>query len=82
MAAATTSAPARKSSTPSPEATWKHVEKAAGASRRPAEKALKALQSNVDEGSCVPTSMTVLELGRKWLREHVQPNLRPGAAAN
>jgi hypothetical protein len=26
--------------------------------------------------------MTVLELGRKWLREHVQPNLKPGAAAN
>ena len=30
----------------------------------------------------MPDAMTVLELGRKWLREHVQPNLKPGAAAN
>ena len=61
---------------------WKLVEKAAGKSRRQAEKALRSLQTNVDEGAYVPTQMTVLELGRKWLREHVQPNLKPGAAAN
>ncbi|MGE5700889.1 MAG: tyrosine-type recombinase/integrase [Arthrospira platensis] len=64
------------------EIRWKQVEKAAGESRRQAEKTLRALQTTVDEGSFVPTSMTVLELGRKWLREHVQPNLKPGAAAN
>jgi len=61
---------------------WKLVEKAAGKSRRQAEKALRSLQMNVDEGAYVPTQMTVLELGHKWLREHVQPNLKPGAAAN
>jgi integrase len=61
---------------------WKLVEKAAGKSRRQAEKALRSLQTNVDEGAYVPTQMTVLELGHKWLREHVQPNLKPGAAAN
>jgi integrase len=61
---------------------WKHVEKKAGASKRQAERALKDLQNDVDDGSYVPSSMTVLELGRKWLREHVQPNLKPGAAAN
>ncbi len=61
---------------------WKLVEKAAGKSRRQAEKALRSLQTNVDEGAYVPTQMTVLELDHKWLREHVQPNLKPGAAAN
>ena len=64
------------------EIRWQQVEKAAGKSRRQAEKTLRGLQTTVDEGSYVPSSMTVLELGRKWLREHVQPNLKPGAAAN
>lgn len=64
------------------EIRWKAVEKAAGKSRRQAEKALRALQTDVDEGAYVPTQMTVLELGRKWLKGHVQPNLKPGAAAN
>jgi hypothetical protein len=61
---------------------WKQVEKAVGTSAKQAGQALKALQRAVDEGAYVPTQMTVLELGRKWLREHVQPNLKPGAAAN
>jgi len=64
------------------EIRWQQVEKAAGKSRRQAEKTLRELQTAVDEGSYVPSSMTVLELGRKWLREHVQPNLKPSAAAN
>jgi integrase len=61
---------------------WRQVEKAAGTSRRKAEKALRDLQTEVDDGRYTPTTTTVLELGRKWLREHVQPNLKPGAAAN
>ncbi len=61
---------------------WKQVEKAAGGSRRSAEAALRALQGEVAEGRFLPSAMTVAELGRKWLLEHVQPNLKPGAAAN
>jgi integrase len=61
---------------------WKQVEKAAGSNRKQASEKLKALQKEVDEDTFVQTSMTVLELGRKWLKEHVQPELKPGAAAN
>lgn len=61
---------------------WKQIEKAVGSSRRQAEAALRALQSEVADGRFLPSSMTVAELGRKWLCEHVQPNLKPGAAAN
>jgi len=61
---------------------WKQVEKAAGGSRRAAESALRALQGEVAEGRFLPSSMTVAELGRKWLFEHVQPNLKPGTASN
>ena len=64
------------------EARWKQVEKAAGPSRRQAAKQLVGLQDQVDQAAYVPTSMTVLELGQKWLREHVQPNLKAGSAAN
>jgi hypothetical protein len=64
------------------EVGWRQVEKAAGASRRQAEKTLRGLQTDADDGRYVPTALTVLELGRKWLREHVQPNLKLGAAAN
>jgi integrase len=62
------------------EVRWQQVEKAAGTSRRQAEKTLRGLQTDVDDGRYLPSTMTVLELGRKWLREHVQPNLKPGAA--
>ncbi len=61
---------------------WRQVEKAAGRSRRAAERILRGLQEDVDDGRYVPASMSVLELGRKWLNEHVAPNLKPGAAAN
>ena len=61
---------------------WKQVEKAAGSSRREADAALRALQSEIAGGRFLPSSMTVAELGGKWLSEHVQPNLKPGAAAN
>jgi hypothetical protein len=43
---------------------------------------VKELQREVDDGQYVSSTLTVLELGRRWLREHVQPNLKPGAAAN
>ncbi|HTZ65737.1 MAG TPA: tyrosine-type recombinase/integrase [Solirubrobacteraceae bacterium] len=61
---------------------WRQVEKAAGHSRRRAERILRGLQEEVEDGRYVPASMSVLELGRKWLTEHVDPNLKPGAAAN
>ena len=64
------------------QARWKQVEKAAGPSRRRAQKILRGLQGDVDDGRYVPSSISVLELGRKWLAEHVEPNLKPGAAAN
>jgi integrase len=64
------------------EARWKQVEKAAGKSRKQAGEKLKDLQKDVDADTFVPTSITVLELGRRWLSEHVQPELKPGAAAN
>ena len=61
---------------------WRQVEKAAGSSMREAQASLRELQGAVHEGRFLPSSMTVAELGRKWLFEHVQPNLKPGAAAN
>jgi hypothetical protein len=61
---------------------WQQVEKAAGSTRRDAQAALRALQGEVAEGRFLPSSLTVAELGHKWLSEHVQPNLKPGAAAN
>lgn len=64
------------------ELRWKQVEKAAGTSRRQAQRMLRDLQGEAEDGRYVPTSTTVLELGRRWLREHVQANLKPGAAAN
>ncbi len=60
---------------------WRQIEKAAGPSRRRAEKMLRALQDDVDDGRFIPSSETVLELGNRWLTEHVQPNLKPGTAA-
>jgi integrase len=64
------------------EVRWKQVEKAAGSSKRQAQRVLRDLQAAADEGRYVPSSLTVLELGRRWLSEHVQPNLKAGAAAN
>ncbi len=64
------------------ESRWKQTEKAAGTSRRKAERILRSLQKEVDESRFVPAGMTVLELGNKWLAEHVQPNLKPGALAS
>jgi integrase len=60
---------------------WRQIEKAAGPSRRRAEKMLRALQDDVDDGRFIPSSVTVLELGNRWLTEHVQPNLKPATAA-
>ncbi len=60
---------------------WRQVEKAAGPSRRKAERMLRALQDDVDDGRYVPSSVTVLEVGCRWLAEHVQPNLKPGTVA-
>ena len=61
---------------------WRQIEKAAGPSRRRAEKMLRALQDDVDDGRYIPSAVTVLELGQRWFTEHVQPNLKPGTAAS
>ena len=61
---------------------WKQVEKAAGASKRRAQAMLRALQTEVDNGRFLPSSMSVAELGHKWLTEHVEASLKPGAAAD
>ncbi len=64
------------------QARWKQIEKAAGGSRRGAERMLRGLQGEANDGRFLPSSMTVAELGHRWLSEHVRPNLKPGAAAN
>ncbi len=64
------------------EARWKQTERAAGASRRKAEGFLRSLQRDVDDGVFMPSGISVLELGRRWLVEHVDPNLKPSSAAN
>ena len=61
---------------------WRHIEKAAGTSRRKAERMLRSIQDDLDDGRYVPSSLTVLQLGNRWLSEHVQPNLKPATAAN
>jgi integrase len=61
---------------------WKQVEKAAGTSRRGAQRMLRTMQEQVQARRYVPCSETVLELGNRWLVEHVQPNLKPGAVAS
>jgi integrase len=61
---------------------WKHVEKAAGTSRRGAQRMLRSLQEQVQARRYVPCRATVLELGNRWLVEHVQPNLKPSAVAS
>ncbi len=64
------------------ESRWKHVEKAAGSSRRGAQRMLRTMQEQVQARRYVPCRVSVLELGNRWLSEHVQPNLKPGAAAS
>jgi integrase len=64
------------------ESRWKHVEKAAGTSRRGAQRMLRTMQEQVQARRYVPCRATVLELGNRWLVEHVQPNLKPSAAAS
>jgi integrase len=61
---------------------WKQVEKAAGSSRRSAQRMLRSMQEQVQARRYVPCRATVLELGNRWLTEHVQPNLKPGAVAS
>ena len=64
------------------ESHWKHVEKAAGSSRRGAERMLRQMQEQVQARRYVPCRATVLDLGNRWLTEHVNPNLKPSAAAS
>lgn len=65
------------------EPRWKQVErKVDGTLYRDAEAALKDLQGSVDTGQFKPNAATVLELGRRWLSEHVQCDLKPSTAAN
>ena len=42
---------------------------------------LRTLQDDVDDGRYIPSAVTVLEFGQRWLAEHVQPNLKAGTAA-
>ena len=64
------------------ESRWKHVERAAGPTRRGAERMLRAMREQVQDRRYIPCRETVLEIGNRWLSEHVQPNLKPGAAAS
>lgn len=64
------------------ESRWKQIERAAGSSRRGAQRMLRVLQSNADDGRFVPNNLTVLDLGNVWLAEHVQLNLKPGTIAD
>jgi integrase len=62
---------------------WKQIERAAGTNRRKAQLMLRNLQSSLDQNRFVPAAgLTVSELGARWLAEHVNPNLKPGAAAS
>ncbi len=60
---------------------WRQIEKAAGTSRRKAEQMLRSLQDDVEDGRYVPSGVTVLQLGNRWLTEHVRVNLKPATAA-
>jgi integrase len=60
----------------------KQIERPAGTSEKSAKAERKKIQARIDADSYVPSSLTVLELGQRWLREHVQPELKAGAAAN
>ena len=60
---------------------WRQIEKAAGTSRRKAEQMLRSLQDDVEDGRYVPSGVTVLALGNRWLAEHVRVNLKPATAA-
>ncbi len=61
---------------------WRQVERKAGTSYRAAETKPKTLQGAIDDKQFVSSRDTVLELGQRWLREHVQPSLKPSTAAN
>ena len=61
---------------------YKHVERAAGKSRRKALAMVRSLRDEVQDGRYVPCRLTVLQLGNMWLAEHVEVNLKPGAAAS
>jgi integrase len=63
-------------------ARWKQVERAAGQSRRGALRMLRGLQGQAEDGRYVPSTLTVAELGHRWLDEHVRPGLKPGAVAS
>jgi integrase len=43
---------------------------------------LRGLQGQAEDGRYVPSTLTVAELGHRWLCEHVRPGLKPGAAAS
>ena len=60
---------------------WRQVEKAAGPSRRGALELLRTLESSAQDGTYLPSRVTVAELGCRWLSEHVHVDLKPGAVA-
>ena len=64
------------------ESRYRHVERAAGKSRRRALGMVRSLRDEIQDGRYVPCRLTVLQLGNMWLEEHVQVNLKPGAVAS
>jgi integrase len=60
---------------------WRQLERAAGASRQRAHELLHGLEAETQSGMFVACGLTVSELGQRWLTEHVQVDLKPGAAA-
>lgn len=60
---------------------WRQVERAAGPSRRCALEMLYALRAETQDGMFLACGLTVSELGQRWLTEHVQVDLKPGAVA-
>src|SRR5215467_12353916 len=64
------------------EPAWKTIERKARTKKREAVEKLKDLQATVDAGTFKPAATSVHELGLRWLREHVQSDLKPSTAAN
>ncbi|HTZ63797.1 MAG TPA: tyrosine-type recombinase/integrase [Solirubrobacteraceae bacterium] len=60
---------------------WRQVERAAGSSRQRALEMLHALRAETRDGAFLACGVSVSELGQRWLTEHVQVDLKPGAVA-
>lgn len=63
------------------EVRWKQVEKAAGSSKRQAQRVLRDLQVDADDGLYVPAALTVLEASRRIRSLYSAVNRRRFACA-